>query len=270
MVAFAVLAFVFGACVGSFLNVIADRLPAGRSFWTGRSACDACGTPLRSLDLVPVLSYLALRGRCRYCHASIPRRVPVIELVSGFTATWAYLAYGFAPATFAVVVVLGFLLVVTIIDYEHQLVPNRLVAAGSVLGIALAAFWPGFGFPRYPGVGDWQSLSGIVSAVAAGFAGFGLLFVVYLLSPNGMGGGDVKLAFVLGLFVGLPGIAVALWVGAILGGVWAVMLLLFRRAHRKDAIPFAPFLSAGAAIALVETGAVLTHYHHMLITGSWL
>lgn len=236
------LAALVGLVVGSFLNVVVHRLPRKQSLVRPSSSCPACGVALRARDNVPVLSWLWLRGRCPACSARISWRYPAIELATGalFAGLVARISDPeravFACAAAAVFVAIAF------IDLEHRKVPNRIVlpatavAAAWTLGAELAR-----GHPR----------TAIVSVVC-GAAAFGLLFVIAVVS-GGMGFGDVKLAGFIGLVTGRFGWEVTLlglFAGFAAGGVVAAALLVSGRRSRKDAVPFAPMLCAGALIAL--------------------
>ncbi len=234
-----------GLIVGSFLNVVAHRVPAGRSVVRPGSTCPACGAPVRPRDNVPVLSWFVLRGRCRDCGSAISARYPMVEAATGITFAAAALVLGAVwvlPAYWWFASV-GIALVLT--DLDHKRLPDRIVFPGFAGGIALLAAGT---LLEGGGVGPMvRALAG-----AAAYAGF--LFVIFLIAPRGgFGFGDVKLALVLGLFLAYRSWAV-LWAGIMLafliGGVTAVVLLATRRAGRKDAIPFGPALIAGAFVAV--------------------
>ena len=225
-----------GASVGSFLNVCADRLPYGRSILWARSECEACSTELRPLDLVPVFSFIWLRGRCRHCGAAIPPRLPVVEAVTA--VVYAIILYQ-APTVFLAAVYAvhaSLLILVALIDLNHQLILNVITYPWAVLALALSTF--------VPGVGLW-------GAGAGGIVAFALFVAIFLLSSRGMGFGDVKLAGVIGLIVGLPLVLVAFGVGLVSGGIVAGALLLSGRRRRKDPLPFGVFLSWGGIVALL-------------------
>jgi leader peptidase (prepilin peptidase)/N-methyltransferase len=224
-----------GLVLGSFLNLCIDRLPRGESILTARSHCDACGHLLGPLDLVPVFSYLALRGRCRYCLARIPLRSPLVEL--GTAALFAVVWLRFSTSLQGVLVALyGSLLIpILVIDLEHHRVLNALSYPAIVLALAAAAFVPG----RSP----WEMLAG-------GALGSGLLLVLALLYPAGMGMGDVKLAAFIGLAVGHPQVLLALFLSFLFGGAISGALVLAKAIGRRDPIAFAPFLAAGALTTL--------------------
>jgi prepilin signal peptidase PulO-like enzyme (type II secretory pathway) len=241
------LVFVPGLALGSFLGVVAARVPLRRSIVRPGSACMSCETPLRWYDNVPVLSYALLGGRCRRCGTRIPPRDLAIELATALLLVGCVLAFGFTAKAAAAGIACGALVVVTATDLERRIVPNRVVlpAAAAVLALQTVS---------HPSP-EW-------ALGAAGAAGF--LFLALLAYPGGMGWGDVKLALLIGALLGRTtpvGIMLALFL-AILPS-----LVLFARhgtAARKLAIPFAPFLAAGAVIALFAGEPILNAYLHHL------
>ena len=245
----AAFALLFGAALGSFLNVVADRLPAGQFLSTPRSHCPVCKTTLRSRDMVPVLSYLWLRGRCAHCKAVIPARLAMVEAATGLLFLSFFLWQGLSVEALVLSLVGALFLLIAIIDMEHGLVLNSIVFPSIVGALVLAPFWTELGLTRTFFGSDSMAASLFNSLVAGGGA-FLVFLAVVLLFPKGMGWGDVKLAALLGLLVGLPGIVVGLWMSAVAGGLVGGGLLLLRIRGRKDALPFAPFMTLGAVIAL--------------------
>jgi len=234
-----------GLAVGSFLNVVIDRLPEGKSLLGPASHCDRCQRRLATRDLVPVFSYLLLRGRCRYCGAAIPRRVPLVETATALLFALAFCYYGLSPA-FAVIAFYGCLfLVIAVIDLNTGLILNKIVFP--MLAVALVI---DFLVPP-PGIFGAFFGAGAVSGLLGGAVGFIFLLVPALLSPQGMGMGDVKMAALIGLAAGFPLVLVAMFAAALSGGLAAIVLLLLRKKGRKATIPFGPYLSLGAMIALV-------------------
>ncbi|MGQ9533339.1 MAG: prepilin peptidase, partial [Desulfotomaculales bacterium] len=233
-----------------FLNACAWRLPRGESLVTPRSRCVACGHPLGPLDLVPVLSYLWLRGRCRYCGSRIPPRYLFVELAAvGATLSAVHAAPDLLHAA-RTAVFLWFLILVTATDLETGLIPDQAVWAALLLGLGTGAALPG------------ALLPGLYGALA----GAGILYAIILASRGGMGGGDAKMAAVMGFFLGWRGLLVALFVAFVAGGLLAAGLLLTGRKKRKDALPFAPFLALGGAVAHFWGEPLLAWY---LSLGGW-
>lgn len=242
----AVLAFLGGLIAGSFITVVAHRVPRGESIVSPRSRCPACGTTIAAYDNVPLFSWLLLRGRARCCGAAISPRYPLTELALGclYVATVLVL-WGEAGEVALGLVFVTMLLAITLTDLERRIIPNKILLVASLLGIAIAA------------VSDPGSLPERIAAAAA--AG-GLLFLAALAYPRGMGLGDVKLAAVMGLFLGrdvAPAILVALLAGSLVG---LAMIARHGAAARKTAIPFGPFLALGGVVGLLAGDQLVDLY----------
>jgi len=233
---------IFGLVVGSFLNVCIDRLPAGKSIVRLRSHCDSCNHSLGALDLMPVFSYLWLRGRCRYCSATIPIRLPIVELATSFIFAFLTWHYGLGLELAIALIYASLFLVIFVIDLEQGLILNVVVYPALALAFVFSFFWP---FST-----SWPDI-GVLSALLGGALGFGLMLLPFLISRGGMGGGDVMLAGLIGMVAGFPLVFLALLLGILTGGLVAIFLLVFRLRSRKDPIPFGPFLAAAAIITLI-------------------
>ncbi|MPY92965.1 MAG: prepilin peptidase [Acidimicrobiia bacterium] len=243
-----VLAAAFGLCLGSFVNVVAWRVPRGESVNRPPSHCPRCDHELSWWENVPVASWLALAGRCHSCDGRIPVRYPLVELAGAALCALAGL-HGLAALP-ALAVGFTTLLALSLIDLDCRRVPNRVLAVGLALSVAL--FVAGAA-----ATGDWAALG---RAVAGGLVGAGLLGAVHLASPGGMGMGDVKLAALCVLLLGWGGLRLVfagLFAAFLLGAVVGVGLLVAGRAGRRTAVPFAPFLAAGT-VAVVTFGPALT------------
>jgi leader peptidase (prepilin peptidase)/N-methyltransferase len=232
----ATFAGVLGAIVGSFLNVVAYRLPRHESLIAPASHCPGCGVPLKPYDNIPVLSWLLLRGHCRSCGEPISVRYPLVELITGVLCVGAVLGGG-GSARVALGIALFVLVVpIALIDLDTRLIPNKLTLPGAVLALAL-------GLALDPGGEPGR----LIAAAAAG----GFLLIAALAYPGGMGMGDVKLAAVMGLFLGsavAPALLIALVGGTLVGA--AIIARKGARAGRKTAVPFGPFLALGAIVAV--------------------
>ena len=240
--------FLLGLAVGSFLNLCIDRLPQSKSIVRPSSHCDNCNKSLKAIDLVPVFSYLGLKGRCRYCGARIPLRSPVVEFAAA--AIFAFLSwhYGLSLELAFTVIYASIFIVIFAIDLERELILNIVVFPAMILAFAFSFFWGGFE-EFWPKIGPGF----LLSALMGGVVGFVLMLLPYLLTRGrGMGYGDVKLAAFIGLMSGFPLVLVALLIGIVVGGLAAVFLLLSRMVRsRKAAIPYGPFLAVGAMVALI-------------------
>ncbi len=235
---------VLGLLIGSFLNVVIHRVPAGRSVVAPPSACGTCDMRLTAVDLVPVLSWLALRGRCRHCGARVSARYAVVELMTAacfaltawrIGATWALPAY---------LLLAAFLVVLSFIDLDTQLLPRRIVYAAGVCGVAtlaLAAF-----LDDQPERLRW-------AAIGAGGA-LATFLVIYTAARGGFGFGDVRLSAVLGWYLGwqgLPFAPVGIFLGFLIGAAVGVVLMAVGKAGRRTAVPFGPFMAGGAFLAII-------------------
>src|ERR671936_1909481 len=239
----AALALVPGLAVGSFLNVVAVRVPLRRSIVRPPSTCGSCGARIAWYDNVPILSYLALRGRCRSCAERISWKYPAVELATALLVAATVLAFGLTPRAGVAAFFCAALVAVSVTDLEHRLIPNRIVVpAAAVVLVAQTAIDPS---------PEW--------AIAA-FGAAGFLFLTALIYPAGMGMGDVKLALLMGAALGRT-VSVALMVGMLAAMVPGVVLLARHGAKgRKMGIPFGPFLALGSVVALFWGGDILSAY----------
>ena len=266
-----VIFFLLGTAVGSFLNVCIDRLPAGGSLVRPSSRCDACQHTLSPKDLVPVFSYLWLRGRCRYCRASIPRRSMWVELGSGLLFTYIYWHYGLSVELAVTAFYCCIFVVLMVIDMEHKLILNKITypaAVAALIILAIDSALPQWGLLAnlkfLPETISFLPKPSILSGLIGGAAGFVFFLIPFLVYPRGMGAGDVKMAGLIGLIMGFPLVIVALFIGIVTGGVAAVILLLFKIKKRKDAIPYGAFLALGPIATLLWGSSILDWYIGLL------
>jgi leader peptidase (prepilin peptidase)/N-methyltransferase len=263
------MALLFGAVIGSFLNVVIHRLPRGESLAFPGSRCPGCGTPIRPADNVPILSWILLRGRCRACGGPIAARYPLVELANALL--WAALAARFGPglpfAVFAPFV--SALLAVALIDLEHLIIPDAISLPGIVAGLGASLALPPrdgllaalieqrLGLHHLPGIlatpAFWDSAIAVV-------VGGGFFYAVAVVSRGGMGGGDIKLTAMMGAFLGLRDMAVAVFVGLLSGSIVGLALMALGRKKRKDLIPFGPFLALGGVSAVFWAGQLVRWY----------
>lgn len=242
----AAVAFLGGLVAGSFVSVVAHRVPRGESILGPRSRCPSCGTQIAAYDNVPLFSWLLLRGRARCCGAPISRRYPLVELSLGVLYAATVLVLWDDPAEVALgLVFVTMLAAITLTDLERRIIPNKILATGAVLGVAIAAATDPGSLPE--------------RAIAAAAAG-GLLFAAALAYPRGMGLGDVKLAATMGVFLGrdvAPAIFVALLAGATVG---LAMIARHGAGARKQGIPFGPFLALGGVVGLLAGNQLVDWY----------
>jgi len=241
----------FGLFMGSFLNVCIDRLPRGQSIINPPSHCSACNHKLGILDLIPLFSYLWLRGRCRYCQAHIPLRLPVVEGITGLLFTFLYWKFGLGLELAISLVYACWLTVIFVIDLEHQLVLDKVIYPGMALALAFSFFWPGLGE---------AIIERVVSSLGGGALGLAAMALPFIIYRRGMGMGDVKLGALVGLMSGCPLVFIALLLSVITGGLVATILLIFKIKKRSDPIPFAPFLATSAMVTLLWGQAIWQWY----------
>jgi leader peptidase (prepilin peptidase)/N-methyltransferase len=247
-----VLFFVIGAVVGSFINVVVDRLPQGKSIVSPSSHCSACGKPISVFDNIPIISYLILRARCRNCGAAIPQRLFWVELVTAVLFTFLYWHYGLGWELALIIFYCLIFIALLVIDLEQGLLPNKIVYPAMIIALLVAGLGTIFGFkPVY--IASWGFRLWIVNVVIGGLIGLVLLLIPALLYRGGMGWGDIKLAALIGFVTGFPLVILAIFLAVIVGGLVAGFLLLLKIKKRKDAIPFGPFL-AGAAMLTIFWG----------------
>jgi len=234
---YGVIVFVFGLTIGSFLNVCIYRMPRGESIVSPGSHCPDCNHPLGVWDLIPLISFIALGMKCRYCKKEISARYFFVELGTGvmFLAVFArFFIYENNPLAFVSYLVLcSALIVITFIDLEHKIIPDKITYPGMIAGIFISIFTRSF-----------------LPSVLGLLIGGGILLFIVVVSRGGMGGGDVKLAAMLGAFLGWKLIFLNLFLAFLLGGIAAVILLIMKKKGRKDYIPFGPYLAIAGMITV--------------------
>jgi leader peptidase (prepilin peptidase) / N-methyltransferase len=240
-----VLAGVVGAVVGSFLNVVIHRLPRGESLAHPRSRCPACGRQIAGYDNVPILSWLALRGRCRHCGEPISPRYPVVELLTALAFVAVVLVRGFDDDLILELPFVAALIALAGIDLDHKLLPNKIVYPLAAYGLIATAL---------------VERDDLVEHVIAGAGAFAFLLAAVIAYPRGMGMGDVKLAGAMGLYLGasvIPALLVAFLSGSVAG---IVILAREGAAARKKAIPFGVFLALGGIVGVLAGPELIDFY----------
>ncbi|MFC1932540.1 prepilin peptidase [Chloroflexota bacterium] len=237
-----------GLFVGSFLNVCIDRLPQRQSIIKPPSHCAACNRKLGILDLIPLFSYLWLRGRCRYCQAHIPLRLPIVEGISGLMFAFLYWKFGLGLELGISLIYACLLTIIFVIDLENQLVLDIITYPAMALALIFSFFWSGLDMVNWLPV---EAVSRFTSSLAGGALGLGVMALVAIIYPAGMGWGDVKLAALVGLMTGFPLVILALLLSWISGGLIAAILLALKIKGRKDPIPSATFLTVAAMVTLL-------------------
>jgi leader peptidase (prepilin peptidase) / N-methyltransferase len=241
--------FVFGLIIGSFCNVVIYRLPQGKSIVTPGSQCRSCGHSIHPWDNIPLLSYVLLRGRCRFCKEPISIRYPAVELATAILYVLLWYEFGFGLPFVLYGLLTSALLVVALIDFDHKIIPNIVTLPGLAMGLGLS-LWT---LPITP----LDSLLGLL-------IGGTLFYLIALVSKGGMGGGDIKLIAMIGAFLGWQGTLFTIFSGALLGSLVGVMLMLIGRKGRKDKVPFGPFLSGGAILFILAGDDLIRWYLDLL------
>lgn len=265
---FYVLIFIFGTCIGSFLNCVIYRLEQNKGFLFGRSYCPKCKQELKWLDLIPIFSFIVLKGKCRYCKKPISFQYPLIELTAGmlfllisnfqFSIYNQFLIFNFQTfLEFLYLLITGcFLIVIFVYDLKHFIIPDKIIypaiIASSIWYLASNIF-----FDFYT---KYEILNTIYSAFAAG--GF-FLAIVLISKGKWMGVGDIKLAFFMGLFLGFPNIIVALFSAFLIGAIIGISLIIFNKKTFKSEVPFGPFLVVGTLISMFCTQQIINWYFNL-------
>jgi leader peptidase (prepilin peptidase) / N-methyltransferase len=243
---------ILGLIIGSFLNVCIDRLPRNESIAYPPSHCPACQHKLAAKDLIPVFSYLVLRGRCRYCQAPIPKRLFWVELATGVVFALLAWHYGLNPELAVMAFYACLFIIIFVIDLEQGLILNKVVYPAMVVAFLLALY-------PWPWLNDSMGMR-LAYAALGGGVGFIIFLLIALISRGGMGWGDVKLAALIGLATGFPMVVVAIIMAAILGGIVAVALMIAKRKKRRETVPFGPFLAVAAMVTLLWGSNILDWY----------
>ena len=247
-------AFIFGVCIGSFLNVCIFRLPAGKSIVHPPSSCPGCNAAIRFYDNIPVLSWFILRGQCRNCHTPIAFRYVMVELLGGFMAVCVYFRFGPSVQGIIYFSFIAALLVITFIDIDYHIIPDVISLPGILLGFAASFFIPTL---------TWMdSLIGIL-------AGGGSLYAVAwgyerITGKEGMGGGDIKLLGMIGAFIGWQGVLLTIFMGSAIGTLVGLIDMRVKKKNMKMRIPFGPFLALGAIIHLFLGNELIAWYLNTL------
>ena len=232
-----------GIVIGSFLNVCIDRVPERKSIVSPPSHCSQCKHRLSLFELIPIFSYIILRGRCRSCGVKIPLRVLAVELGTGLMFILIWLRFGLSWETILTSIFGSLLIVIGLIDLEHQKIPNILIYPAIGIGLLL--------IPLAHLDTPWMFILG-------GALGFAVLFLIAVLSPGAMGMGDVKLTIFLGIIVGYPEIVIVLFLAFVSGGLIAGILLACKKIKRKDTLAFGPYLALAGLITMLYGDQILS------------
>jgi len=243
-VALYIIFFISGLSVGSFLGVIAYRMPRKLSIVRPASYCISCKRKIPFYDNIPVISYIILRGRCRYCREKIPLNNLLIEIITGVLFVVNFFFFGLSLKTFAGIILCSVLVLISFIDIEFKVIPNVIVLPFTLVGLAFSIFL---------NLEEWWF------PIAFSAGAFLFMLIIHLISPRGMGMGDVKLSLMIGAFL-VRSVVAALFLGFLLGSVYGLSLIIVKKRGLKHQIPFGPFISVGSIIALFWGDNILKWY----------
>lgn len=247
------LTFVLGAIVGSFLNVCIYRIPRGLSIVSPASSCPACKRPIKPWHNVPIISYLLLRGKCAYCASKISLRYLIVEFTNAVLYVLVLYQYALSWHLLACFAFVSALVVITFIDLDFQIIPDVITLPFAVIGLLLSSWILIDPF-------NHASLLGIFNSLIGSVLGFGLFYLIAVLSKGGMGGGDIKLMAAIGAFTGYKGVLLTTFLGSLAGAVVGIYLMIFKGAKGKSKIPFGPFLAFGAICTILWGREILRWY----------
>jgi leader peptidase (prepilin peptidase)/N-methyltransferase len=255
--------FIFGAIIGSFLNVCIYRIPRNKSIVRPPSSCPGCNQLIKFYDNIPILSYIILGGKCRHCNIKISKRYPFIELLTAVLFIYFYRHLGFSFELFITWLFIAILIVIAFIDYDFQIIPDILSIGGLVAGVLFAIVRPYFKYldPKF----------GFLDALYGVLIGGGILFIIaygyqLITKREGMGGGDIKLLAMIGAFCGYPGVIFSLVSASLIGTVIGIPFIIIKGANTRYAIPFGPLLALGAFLYLYK-GETFLYYFNAFILG---
>lgn len=242
--------FILGTIVGSFLNVCIYRIPNGVSISYPPSHCYACDTKLKTLDLIPVLSFVFLRGRCRYCKAKFSVRYPMIEALTGLLFLGVFWKFGLKWETIKYLIFTSYLIVVTFIDFDHMVIVDSTNIVAVVLGLPFLV------------IGDLRG--NFVESLLGILLGAGIIAIIRFISRGGMGDGDIFLMGVVGFYLGYKMLPLQFMLTLVFASVISILLIVFKIKSRKDYIPFGPFIAIGAWVTLIWGNDILNWYTKLL------
>ena len=245
-----VLIFILGLIVGSFSNVCIYRIPRNESIIFPASHCPKCRRNISPKDNIPLLSYILLKGRCRNCKSKISIQYPIVELLTGLIYLIIYLTYGLSVQFLIYIILSSALIIIAFIDLNEQIVPDVISLPGIVIGFIISFFVPYISF---------------INSVLGIFAGGGIILIIGLagsiiFKKEAMGGGDVKLAAMIGAFLGWRYIIISLFLGFFLGALAGIILILSKIKSREDVVPFGPFIVLGSLITLLWGEKIISWY----------
>ncbi|WP_085509015.1 prepilin peptidase [Thalassobacillus devorans] len=245
VVVLAVIMFMFGIIFGSFFNVVGRRMPQGENFSTSRSYCSSCSQTLNGWDMIPVLSYLALRGRCRYCKAKFSFLYPLTELLTGLLFVSSFLVYGWGYELIGAIILISLGMIILVSDLVYMIIPDRLLLFYLPLVILFRTVYP---------LEPWYS------SIIGAFIAFLLIFIIIFITQGGIGSGDMKLFGLLGFLLGWQQVLLVFFLSILIGAVISVLLLSLRIIDRKSPVPFGPYIIIAALITYFAGSDIIGWY----------
>lgn len=227
--------FAVGAAIGSFSNVCIYRLPKKLSIIFPSSQCPNCGKSISPFDNIPIISFILLQGRCRYCQSPISWRYPIVELITGLIFLSLYLNFRISPQFFIYALLCTSLIIIAFIDLEYKIIPDVITLPGIIIGLTLSLTMP---------------YITVINSIKGLLIGGGLFYAITILSRGGMGGGDIKLIAMVGSFLGWKNVLLTIFLGSFFGSIVGIVLIILKKKNRKDMVPFGPFLSLGAIVSI--------------------
>ncbi|EEH96585.1 prepilin peptidase [Clostridium tertium] len=247
-----ILILIIGLCIGSFLNVCIYRIPREESIAFPPSHCTSCGYELKAVDLIPVISYLFLKRKCRKCGEKISINYPLVELLNGVLYLLIFLRFGLSLSFVFYSLLTSLLIVISYIDLDSK----YIYSSTTILGVVLAAI--------YIVVGLYTKDISISNNILGGAIGYGIIYLIVVIT-KGMGQGDAEVAGVCGLFIGIKGILVCLFIAVVLGGLVAAIILIFKLKEKKSEIAFSPYISIGSIVYILLGKEILSLYLNFFI-----
>lgn len=241
--------FIIGTIIGSFLNVCIYRIPRKESLIFPSSRCPVCKTPIKAKENIPIISYILLRGKCPNCSSGISARYPLVESLTGAFFFIIYIFYGISFETLVSLIFISCMIVITFIDLEFQIVPDKITLPGIIAGLIFSFIMPFMDFK--------DSLLGII-------IGGGILYLVAVISRGGMGGGDIKLSAMIGAFLGWRIALFSIFIAVMTGAFTGLFLIIIGKKKRKDPIPFGPFLALGGIIGILLGESIINFYFRII------
>jgi leader peptidase (prepilin peptidase)/N-methyltransferase len=250
-----IIVFILGSAIGSFLNVCIYRMPRNMSIVAPASRCPSCNTPIRHYDNIPVFSYIFLGGKCRVCKARISLRYPLVEFLNAALYVSVLWRFGLEWDSLVYFAYCSALVVITFIDFDFQIIPDRITLPGIPIGLMAGSLLLPDPFLR-------DSLLGFKASIIGFLAGGGIFYAIAVLSRGGMGGGDIKMMAMVGSLMGWKSVLLTTFLGSLTGAILGVFLMIAKGKGRKTKIPFGPFLALGSLVTLFSAQEIFTWYFY--------